>query len=214
MLKGIIFDFDGVLIDTEMPRYLAWKSVFEGFGASFSMEQWQLGVGTGPTAFDPAALLLEITKGEAIIATTQAHADQLALDLVKKQPLLPGVEEFIYKAAQAGVKLAVASSSSREWVVGNLERIGLYSVMEAVCTAEDVELVKPDPGLYQLALQCLGLTANDCVAFEDSANGILAATRAGIKCVAIPNPMTANMDFSHADGIVKSFHEINLEDLL
>lgn len=213
VLKGIIFDFDGVLLETEMPRYLSWKSIFHDFGFSLTIEQWQQGVGTGPTAFDPAALLHTLTGEKVKPEISQLTADQLALKLVKEQPTLPGVREFISAARDAGLKLAVASSSNRDWVVGNLERIGLYSLLEAVCTAEDVDLVKPDPALYLLALEQLSLSASDCVAFEDSTNGILAAKRAQLKCIAIPNPVTANMDFSGADKIVASFMDVNMQDL-
>lgn len=209
-LQGIIFDFDGIILETEIPRYEAWRSLFQEFGLTFTIDQWLLGVGTGPSVFNPAELLVEQSNGMIQAYQAQIIADDRAQALVNLQPILPGVQEVILAARSAGIKLAVASSSEREWVVGNLERIGLLTSMDAVCTADDVTNVKPDPELYLLALHNLGLQAEDCLAFEDSTNGILAARKAGLQCVAVPTEMTAGMDFSPASLQITSITEFDL----
>jgi HAD superfamily hydrolase (TIGR01509 family) len=210
ILKGIIFDFDGIILETEIPRYNAWRSLFQEYGLPFTIEQWHLGVGTGPSVFDPAVILANQTKGKIEAYQAQVIADERALSFVFQEPILPGVQELIQAAEPSGIKLAVASSSEQEWVLGNLERIGLLTLMDVVCTANDVTKVKPDPELYLLALDKLGLSPENCLAFEDSPNGILAARRAGLRCVAVPTRMTASMDLTAANLIVNSIPDLDL----
>lgn len=197
-LLGIIFDFDGIILETEIPRYEVWRSLFQEYGLTFTVDQWLLGVGTGPSVFNPAELLVEQSNGMIRACQAQEIADQRAQALVNEQPVLPGVLELIQAAKSRGIKLAVASSSEQEWVIGNLDRIGLLTSLDAVCTADDVTNVKPDPELYLRALKQLGLSAENCLAFEDSTNGLVSARKAGLQCVVVPTEMTAGMDFSAA----------------
>jgi len=209
-LMGIIFDFDGIILETEIPRFNAWRSLFQEYGLPFTIEQWHLGVGTGPSVFNPAEILADQTKGKIEAYQAQVIADERAQAFVFQEPILPGVQELIQTAKSSGIKLAVASSSEEDWVLGNLERIGLLSLMDAVCTADDVTNVKPDPELYLLALDKLGLSPGACLAFEDSPNGVLAARRAGLRCVAVPTRMTSRMDLSAANLIINSICDLDL----
>src|SRR5260370_40757988 len=96
------------------------------------------------------------------------------------------------------MKVGVASSSSRDWVHGHLERLGILDLFDCLCSRDDVEHVKPAPDLYLAVLACLGVNAYEAVALEDSPNGILSAQHAGLRCVAVPNPITADLDLSEA----------------
>lgn len=211
--KGFIFDFDGLILDTEKPGFLAWKEIFDRYNQPFALEDWKKAIGTGPSAFDPARHLCAIVQDT--LDPSRLHEEQLSIanKLIRSYPILPGVLEFICEVKAAGRKLAIASSSPRSWVIGHLSRLELSKYFDAILTADDVLRVKPDPDLYFLALSRLELQPAEAVVFEDSPNGIMAANAAGITCFAVPNEITGTMDISHADIIVKSFKEISLSIL-
>ena len=212
-VKGLIFDFDGLIIDTEMPGCKAWAEVFNQYGHPFTIVNWQKTIGTGPTAYDPALHLFELTNGLVDPLESNEKAHQRIHDLMDLQPLLPGVLEFIQTAQQIGLPMAVASSSERSWVEGFLSKLHIIHFFPVVCTSDDVLHVKPDPELYTLAAMKLGVSPGDAVAFEDSPNGVKAAKSAGLYCIAIPNEITSLMDLSAADRIVDSFFDLDLDHL-
>ena len=209
-IKGFIFDFDGLILDTEKPGFLAWKEIFDRFDQPFALEDWKKAIGTGPRAFDPALHLC--ARVQDSLDPSRLHEEQLSIanGIIRTYPILPGVLEFIREAKAAGRGLAIASSSPRSWVIGHLSRLELTQYFDAILTADDVLRVKPDPDLFLLALSKLELTPSEAVVFEDSPNGILAANAAGITCIAVPNEVTRTMDISHADHIFNSFDEITL----
>ena len=125
-----------------------------------------------------------------------------------------GVREYVAEAKRRGLGLAVASSSSRAWVLGHLHRLDLAAQWDAVRTLDDVARTKPAPDLYLSAVDALGVAPGEAVAFEASANGIAAAKDAGLLCVAVPNALTAGMDLSRADLRLTSLSETPLERLL
>ena len=135
-------------------------------------------------------------------------------ELIAFEPVRPGVRDYLDAARRLGLGLAVASSSSRRWVAGHLERLGLADRFDVLCCAEDVTRVKPHPDLYVAALKALGAASVAAIALEDSPNGVLAAKRAGLFCVAVPNPLTAKLDLSAADIRLASLDELPLPALL
>ena len=136
------------------------------------------------------------------------------VELTSQQPLLPGVSDTIRRGREMGLKLAIASSARRAWIEGHLKRFGLVTAFDCICTSEDVKHTKPEPDVFLSALDKLGITANRAVIFEDSANGILAAKRAGIFAVAVPNPMTKHMQFESANLVLDSLADMPLAELL
>jgi putative hydrolase of the HAD superfamily len=213
-LKALIFDFDGVIIDTETPEYQIWQWMFARFGVDIPLSDWEKGMGSSLDAFDPLVYLEQrLEKPMDRRALKQEH-HQALLDALSRQHALPGIEAMILAARRQGMKLAVASSSGIDWVQGNLDRLGLLKNFDALCTSEDVELVKPHPALYQLAVSRLGISAKEAVAFEDSPNGIRAANAARIFCVAIPTPISASLDLTHANYIAASLDQLSLERLM
>src|SRR5581483_5413115 len=112
------------------------------------------------------------------------------LEMIEAQAVLPGVEAAIADARRLGLKIGLASSSHRDWVVGHLSRLGLHAHFDTLKTADDVTHTKPHPELYLAVLDALGLQAREAIALEDSPHGIHAARNAGIFCVVIPNQMT------------------------
>jgi HAD superfamily hydrolase (TIGR01509 family) len=134
--------------------------------------------------------------------------------MILAQRVLPGVVERLDEASALGLKLGVASSSTSGWVRGHLARLGLLERFDCVCCRDDVARAKPEPDLYEAVLDCLGVVATEAVAIEDSPNGVAAAKRAGIRCVAVPNPITAPRDLSQADLLLTSLADMTLPRLL
>ncbi len=213
-LKGFIFDFDGLILDTEMPGCKAWSELFNEHGFRFTLEDWKKAIGTGPSAYDPASHLKELTHGELDASLIRKQTLQRTRELIEKETILPGVQKFIEDAHHAGLNMGVASSSGRDWVEGYLEKLNLRDFFNSVCTADDVEKVKPDPELYQVTARRLNLEPSEIIVFEDSPNGVRAARDAGMFCVAIPNEITRSMDLSHANLIFPSFETIEIPRLV
>jgi len=130
------------------------------------------------------------------------------------QQLMPGVRRLLLDARELELRRAVASSSSSGWVEGWLQRHGILHLFEAVATRDQVSRVKPDPELFLLAARHLGVPPAACVVFEDSANGMRAALRAGMRCVAVPNALTVRTPRPQVDLEVGSLAELSLVEIL
>lgn len=196
--RGIIFDFDGVLVDTEWAIYQSWVHLYAREGQEISIATYAPCLGAGYSHWDPAAHLEKLTGRTYDWALeTPARQARLEADL-ELMGLMAGARELLDWCAEQGIGLTVASSSSRRWVQGWLEKLQIYDRFAGVFTRTDGYAVKPNPALFEAAQQCLGLPKADCLIVEDSENGTIAAQNAGIPCVAIPNRMTEGSDFSRA----------------
>jgi HAD superfamily hydrolase (TIGR01509 family) len=211
-IRALIFDFDGLMVDTESAILRAWQEVFAEYGAALPLEAWHAVVGTQNTVTAMMSLLGELG--------VEFDSRELQLKMrVRIQGYLadegprPGVTGYLTEAAGRGLKLAVASSSTGDWVRTQLDRIDLPHHFDAVLTG-DLHPAKPRPDLYLAALSVLRTEACDAIAFEDSPHGVTAAKAAGIRCVAVPNDVTARLPFDHADLVLGSFTDKPLEDLL
>jgi len=215
MIRGLIFDFDGLILDTEGPVHQSWVELFQDYGTELPFDEWAEIIGTSTIQHFNPFKMLEGKIGRELDRKTlalQRHAREM--ELCEDQPILPGVVEMIQAAQRVGLKLGIASSSDREWVVGNLTRLGLVHNFEIIHTSDDVELTKPDPALFQLALRSLDLRPDEAIVFEDSPNGVTAAKTAGIYVVAVPNPLTSLLPLDHADLRLKTLADLTLEELL
>ena len=210
--RALVFDFDGTLADTESAVLRAWQEVFREHGTELPMEAWYTVIGTQHTTPAMFALLAEHAPGidpEAMRPRTRARVFELLETLGPRK----GVPAYLETAKDLGLELAVASSSSGAWVNPHLERLGLARYFDAVLTG-DLHKAKPDPDLYLAALDALGTAANETIAFEDTPHGVTAAKAAGLTCVAVPNAITASLDFGQADVVLPSFTAKPLEALL
>ena len=212
MIRALVFDFDGLIIDTEVPVYRAWAEVYERYGLELSAEFWSTIIGHGDDRFDPMADL-ERRLGRALDRdAVQSERIVRRQEMTARLEVLPGVHEWRRDAAALGVRLGVASSSSRQWVVGHLERLGLDG-WSCVRCRDDVERPKPAPDLYVAALECLEVGPREALAVEDSGTGVEAACAAGMYCVAVPSTLTAGHDFSHADLVLRSLAEARFAEV-
>jgi HAD superfamily hydrolase (TIGR01509 family) len=214
MVRAMIFDFDGLVIDSETAVADAWREVFDAYGVQFPHDVWVSMVGTREHDGALHAYLCEATGLTLDAEELEARKRERAKELASKLPPLPGVVETIDDARVLGVPSAIASSSSPWWVNGHLERLGLASRFSVVCTRDDAKRSKPDPGVYLTALALLEAEPDDVVAFEDTEHGVAAAKAAGVRVVAVPGTYTEHMDFSEADVVVGSLADASLEELL
>jgi HAD superfamily hydrolase (TIGR01509 family) len=213
MIRAIVFDFDGLILDTEEPVYRSWLEVYEAHGEELPFERWVQIVGSTTTGFHPQHHLEE-RLGRSLPKEVLDRRIGRRTELVLAQKLLPGVVQHIDQAKALGLKVGVASSSTADWVRGHLSRLGILEKFDCLRCRDDVANPKPEPDLYIAVLECLGVTASEAIAIEDSPNGVTAAKRAGLRCVAIPNSITAKLDLSRADVLLGSLAEISLTDLL
>jgi HAD superfamily hydrolase (TIGR01509 family) len=213
VIGAIVFDFDGLILDTEEPIYRSWLEVYESHGEALPFERWVQIVGSTNAAFNPQHHLEE-RLGRPLSQEVIERRIGRRTELILAEAILPGVVRYIDDARALGLKLGVASSSTRDWVSGHLERLGILRRFDCVRCRDDVTNAKPAPDLYIAVLGCLAVSPADALAVEDSPNGVIAAKRAGMRCVAIPNAITASLDLSHADLVLRSLAEVELPDLL
>jgi len=213
LIRAIVFDFDGLILDTEEPVYQSWVEVYREHGEELPFERWVEIVGSTTAGFHPQHHLEE-RLGRSLTKDVLDRRIGRRTELVLAQSLLPGVVQHIESARAMGLKLGVASSSTRDWVSGHLDRLGILDRFDCLRCRDDVANAKPEPDLYIAVIECLGVLASESIAIEDSPNGVLAAKRAGLLCVAIPNSITAGLDLGQADLVLRSLADVTLADLL
>ncbi|MCP4847456.1 MAG: HAD family hydrolase [Verrucomicrobiaceae bacterium] len=198
MHRAIIFDFDGLLVDTETAIYESWKEVYCKHGQSLELETYKQCVGSDFGQFSPETELEKRTGKKFDWPTINGAREQIVREQLSTQNARPGVREFIQKASGKGIRLAVASSSSRAWVAGWLEKLDILKHFHSLRNRDDVERIKPHPDLFLAATEAVGVPPGESLVMEDSENGLRAAKAAGIPCVIVTNPVTTGGDFSGA----------------
>jgi HAD superfamily hydrolase (TIGR01509 family) len=214
MIKALIFDFDGIIIDSESPELRVWQEVFAAHGHELGLELWADLVGRPRNHFDLYRYFHQHVNPAADIDALRRQRRARVIQLTEAQPVLPGVLEYLQEASGRGMKLGLASSSSGGHVRGHLARLELLDYFHITKCFEDTETHKPDPGPYRAVLDELGLAADEAVAFEDSPNGVTSAKAAGIFCVAVPNPVTQLLPLDHADHRMASLADEPLQAVL
>lgn len=214
MIEAVVFDFDGLVFDSETHEYQVIREIFAEHGAELPLEVWGRCVGREAGFFDPYAYLQEQTGRAVDREALSALRHRRFRERIAGEGALPGVEEALSAARGLGLKVGMASSSPREWVVPQLGRLGLLPFFDAVRTADDVARVKPEPELYLAVLEALGVDPARAVAFEDSPNGALAARRAGMRCVIVPNSVTTALEFGEHDLRLDSLGGVGLAGVI
>lgn len=213
MIKAIIFDFDGLILDTETYEIQSYQQVYEEHQIPFPHQRWLENIGTQGT-FNPFDELLHAKKDlvlEKLDLERNAKYEQLTIDIQPRE----GVLEYLIRGKELGLKLAIASSSSKKWVTTYLERLGILPYFDCIHTSDDVKKVKPDPELYIKTINYFKLQPEEAIVFEDSANGSLAAIRAGIPCVIVPNETTSTLIFDEKVALrLKSKKEKTLDEVI
>ncbi len=214
MIKALVFDFDGLIVDTEMSSYQTWQEIYAEHDCQLPFSTWAICIGGSPQLFDPCEYLEQQIGRPVLREEIRLRRRQRHIRMVEAQPVLPGVEDYILSAKRLGLKIGVASSSRHEWVDTHLTRLGLIDYFDSIKCFDGVKRTKPDPELYLAVLDALGVHGQQAIALEDSPNGVIAAQQAGIFCVAVPNPVTSQLSLLHADLCLSSLTEVSLEQLL
>lgn len=214
MIRAVLFDFDGLLLDTESHEYASFCELYKSYGVELPVDLWCQCIGTDSSAFEPYSYLEQVC-GQPVDREAARGMRKLAFEaLMENEALRPGVRDYLEDARREGLKIGLASSSSHAWVTGYLEQHGIIDYFDCIVTRDLVQKVKPDPELYLLALDKLQVSAKEAIVFEDSPNGSLAALRAGIPCVIVPNFLTSNLVFGSVTHRLESMDQVRLPELI
>lgn len=215
-IRAVIFDFDGLIVDTESTGYHTWREIFDQHGHDLPVERYAQVIGTdfNTSSYDPRRDLEQLTgrafDWDAVEITRKAHESRLRRHL----HLLPGVADLLKEADNLGLRIAIASSSPRVWIDSWMDQLGLHDHFHHISTVDDTGKVKPDPSLFLHAAEKLGVSPEEAVIFEDSLNGLRAAIAAGIRCIVAPGPMTRHLDFTGAWRRVESLAQVSIAELM
>lgn len=213
VIETIIFDFDGLLMDTESCSLASWQHVWAEHGLELDVSTFWVNHGGDVTEDRYARLAAAVGSAfdrDSCHAARLAYRDRLHASLGYR----PGIEAWLARGSELAIRMAVASSSPRNWLTMHLERVGDLDRFELLAGGDEVTGHKPDPAIYCLALDRLGIAPERAIAVEDTPHGVLAATAAGMRCVAIPNLYPYPSTFTRADLVLGSADDLSLDDLL
>ncbi|MGD0558259.1 MAG: HAD-IA family hydrolase [Streptosporangiaceae bacterium] len=212
-IKAVIFDFDGVLLDTEATLLAAWQQEYRWHGLELETESFWPGHGGDVTEERYARLAAAV--GPAFDRDA-SHARRIAYrdELNSRLELCPGIGGWLDTAVASGFRLAIASSSGRAWVLPLLATTGRSADFEVIACGDEVAAPKPAPDVYLLALTRLGISPGQAIAIEDSPHGVAAAKAAGLRCVAIPSREMDTGSFAGADLVLASATETSLDEAI
>jgi HAD superfamily hydrolase (TIGR01509 family) len=209
-----VFDFDGVLLDSETPEFESHRRVYEQCGAVLTAEEWCRQIGTYVEGEEERWYfrLCERTTRSPGKAAYQTERLRVFEEMLPREPMR-GIRELLVELADAGVPLAIASTAPSRWVLPAAERIGVRALFQAIVTGDQVERRKPAPDVYLEAARQLGVDPARAIAIEDSAPGIASARAAGMRTVVIPHRLTELHDLSGADLRVAHAGELSFARL-
>jgi HAD superfamily hydrolase (TIGR01509 family) len=215
VIRALVFDFDGLILETETPAYQAWVEIYREFGHALPKELWLEYIGREGNWFDALAHLEGLVGPREDRDAIQQRRDDRKTELVMAVAETAGLRALLTDGRSRGLRLGVCSSSTPTWVLGHLDRLGLRSFFDHVQCRDRPELrAKPAPDLYLAACAGLRVRPEETIAFEDSRNGMLAAQAAGMQCVVVPNELTVAMDLTGAEHRFESLAAVSLQTLL
>ncbi|HUF32901.1 MAG TPA: HAD-IA family hydrolase [Acidimicrobiales bacterium] len=210
----LIFDFDGLVLDTETPDMVSWQEEFSAAGVALDLDRWMECIGS-TVWFDLYDELEKATGNPVDRSAVRSRRQQRYRRLLAAEELRPGVQQYLDDAEEMGMRLGIASSSTRDWVQHHLSALGIAERFHVIRGRDDVGgVAKPAPDVYLKVVEDLGVSARQTVALEDSPNGVRAAKAAGIRCAYVPNGMTLSLPSDDADWVLESLAAVPLQDLL
>jgi HAD superfamily hydrolase (TIGR01509 family) len=213
-VQALVFDFDGLILDTEGPVFTAWQEEFAAHGCPpLTVEEWSAEIGTSGGLDLVGMMRTRATRPvdeDAMHVRRRLRRDEL----LGRETARPGVLDWLDAADELGLQLAVASSSPRDWVEPLLDRLDLGVRFAAIVCFGTGLAAKPAPDTYRAACAALGVEPAAAIALEDSPHGVTAAKAAGLWCVAVPHAITELLDLSEADLVLRSLADMSLRDVL
>lgn len=216
-VKALIFDFDGLILDTETPEVDVWSGIYSEHGFELPFDLWAQTIGGyGISNFNPSEYLYQLSGNTLDVESARKHYQEESAKQILLKPIRDGVVDYLTEARRLNLRLAVASSSAHAWVDTHLVRLGLIPFFDYIVCSEDVPpgRTKPNPDLFLKALDQLQVGAHEAIVFEDSPNGVKAAKRAGIFVVAVPNPLTSRLPIEGENLRLRSMADLPLPGLL
>jgi len=211
---AIVFDFDGLILDTEGPVFTSWREEFELHGCPpLTVGEWAAEIGTAGGLDLVELIRTRATKPFDELRMQVRRRDRRD-ELLARESVRPGVVDWLAEAEALRLPVAIASSSEREWVESHLERLGLAERFAVVACHGPGLAAKPEPDTYLAACEGIGVDAATAIAIEDSPHGVRAAKAAGLWCVAVPHAITERLDLSQADLNLRSLADVSLGDVL
>ncbi|MCJ7840808.1 HAD family hydrolase [Lederbergia sp. NSJ-179] len=212
MIKAVVFDFDGLILDTESVWYECYKEVLERFNVELPLEVFAQIIGTHDEAFHQ--YMVEQLKGSEHIEAIKTAASTLHREKMTDLVLREGVKDFLEEAKELNLRIGLATSSHKGWVMPFLEKYGVIDYFDTIQTSDNVTNIKPDPELYLKAIEALDVQPTEAIAFEDSINGSMAAKKAGMTCVIVPNPVTKDLNFQDFDMRIETMGGQSLKKII
>lgn len=212
MLKALIFDFDGVIVDTETQWYEIYRDwLKEEYNYDLNIRDYLVCVGANSREL--FAFLREAIGPEVDGEAFERSATDEFIRRSSVLPLMKGVEALIKDAKARGLKLAIATSATRRKPESHLKRLGILEYFDAFSTAELCENIKPAPDLFLKAAELLKVSPEECLAIEDSGNGLISANRAGMRCLLVPNDITRHCEFEPCYKRADSLADVDLTEI-
>lgn len=212
MIKAIVFDFDGLTIDTEYALYESFCDILEMEPGKLPISEYAVHIGTDSSSLYNFILSQSnglLTRDEIIEKSAVLHKAKLSKPFARD-----GIEDYLKAAKELGLKIGLASSSYRDWVEHFLKELNILHYFDVIQTRDDVKKVKPDPELYKNTIKLLGVNPQEAIAFEDSANGSKAALAAGLNCVVVPNKITEHLPFENYHLKLASMADRSLQEVI
>ena len=203
--SAVLFDFDGILVDTEWAIYQAWVGTFRDHGQELPLSLYTRCIGSDFDAWSPKTYLEDLTQLGFDWVKMDADRQVGIRSALEQEGPIHGVVDLLGEIREKGIPAAVVSSSSHFWVDGWLEKLNLREFFTEVVCKGDAPRIKPAPDLYLEAARRLDVEAGECLVIEDSLNGLVSAHAAGMKAWIVPNRVTAGLDFSLADRVLADF---------
>jgi len=211
--RVVIFDFDGLILDTETVELNLWRKIFSEHDILFDLESYLKTIGSITSkTYEPSKILAEVVKNGETPSDIYRKVEKQIIDQLDGEKPLPGVLKTIQTAKSMGIKTAVGSSSTLDWVKPHLVRLGIWNQFDTVVTFEDVNECKPSPKIFLKVLERLDVQPHNAIVLEDSENGVLAARRAGIPVIVIPNEVTKNQVFTGAVLKLSTLEDLDLKE--
>jgi HAD superfamily hydrolase (TIGR01509 family) len=213
-IKALVFDFDGLILETETPAYQSWAEIYREHGHELPRDRWMEYIGREAGWFDALTHLESLVPPPFDRDAVRRRREERRSELLAELDVMAGIRDYVAEGRRLGLRLAIASSSPANYVRTHLGRVNLTDDWDALVCREDAPRAKPAPDLYLRAVELLGVAPDEALALEDSPNGITAAKDAGLWVVAVPNQLTASGDLSRADCRVSTCAELSLVELL
>jgi HAD superfamily hydrolase (TIGR01509 family) len=214
MISALLFDYDGVLWDSEVAALQSWRETYAEYGQDLDLDDFATRLGT-VGGVDLVAQLERLVGTPLDHKAVERRRWERKIELVRQLKPRPGILTYIAEARDRGLAVALVSTDDTEWIMTGLTILGLQGAFDFIeCAEGDRTRAKPSAALYLSALRRLGISQEEAIAIEDSPNGIRSAKAAGVFCLCYANAVTRQLDLSEADVVVESLADLQLSEAL